>query len=163
EASGGYANGQIGLFAGAVALVLLLAVANVATLVLVRTSAREHELSVRAALGAGRRRLARLVVTECITLTGLAGITGLGIAVFALKAVGLVAPGLPRLREVAFDASGVGFAAAATLAACVLVSVVPLVSLFAGGSSPRGALPGSPRGVGAGGRPGRPRRAAVGS
>ena len=161
EAIVGYANGQIGLFAGAVALVLLLAVANVATLVLVRTSAREHELSVRAALGAGRRRLARLVVTECITLTGLAGITGLGIAVFALKAVGLVAPGLPRLREVAFDASGVGFAAAATLAACVLVSVVPLVSLFAGGSSLSATLAGSPGRVGSGRRAGALRGALV--
>src|SRR2546425_4216810 len=127
------------------------AVANVATLVLVRTSAREHELSVRAALGAGRRRLARLVVTECIMLVGLAGIAGLGLGVFALKAVGLVAPGLPRLAEVAFDASGVGFAAAATLAAGVLVSVGPLVSLFAGGAAPRAPPPGAARRGGGGG------------
>jgi len=157
----GYANGQIGLFAGAVALVLLLAVANVATLVLVRTSAREHELSVRAALGAGRRRLARLVVTECIMLVGLAGIAGLGLAVFALQAVGLVAPGLPRLAEVAFDASGLGFAAAATLAAGVLVSVVPLVSLFTGGSSLSATLAGSPARAGSGRRAGALRGALV--
>jgi predicted permease len=161
EAIVGYANGQIGLFAGGVGLVLLLAIANVATLVLVRTSAREHELSVRAALGAGRRRLARLVVTECITLTGLAGITGLGLAVFALKAVGLVAPGLPRLREVSFDAGGVAFAAAATLVAGVLVSVVPLVSLFTGGSSLSATLAGSPARAGSGRRAGALRGALV--
>ena len=54
----GQVGGRLGLFAGAVALVLLVAIANVATLVLVRASAREQELSVRAALGATRRRVA---------------------------------------------------------------------------------------------------------
>src|SRR5205823_7249464 len=152
EAIVGWATSQIELFAGAVGLVLLLAIANVATLVLVRTSAREHELSVRAALGAGRRRLARLIVTECLTLTALAGAAGLTIAAVAVKGVGVVAPGLPRLREVAFDTSGVAFAAIATLVAGVLVSVAPLVSLFAGGSSLAATLGGSPVRAGPGRR-----------
>src|SRR2546426_503845 len=135
-----------------VGLVLLLAIANVATLVLVRTSAREHELSVRAALGAGRRRLAWLIVTECLTLTAIAGAAALTIAAVALKGVGGVAPGLPRLREVAFDTSGVVFGAIATLLAGVLVSVVPLVSLFTGGSTLAATLGGSPPRAGSGRR-----------
>ena len=151
EAIVGPATGQIGLFAGAVGLVLRLAIANVATLVLVRASAREHELSVRAALGARRRRLARLVVTECITVTALAGLFGLAIAAFALEAVGLLAPGLPRLAEVAFGASGIVFAGAATLVAAVLVSAVLLVSLFTGGVS-LASLGGSPARTGPGRR-----------
>ena len=69
-------------------LVLLLAVANVATLMLVRTSAREHELSVRSALGAGRHRLARLIVTEALVLTALGGLVGLGLAALSLRVVG---------------------------------------------------------------------------
>src|SRR5207237_7186707 len=68
EAIVGPATGQIGLFAGAVGRVLLLAIANVATLALARTSAREHGLSVRAARGPGRRRPARLIVADSLTL-----------------------------------------------------------------------------------------------
>src|SRR6266702_1247733 len=139
-------------FAGVVWPVLLLAIANVATLALVRTSAREHELSVRAALGAGRRRLAWLIVTECLTLTAIAGAVGVTSAAVALKGVGGVAPGLPRLREVAFETSGVAFAAIATLVAGVLVSVAPFVSLFAGGSSLAATLGGSPARAGPGRR-----------
>ena len=152
EAIVGPATGQIGLFAGAVGLVLLLAIANVATLALVRTSGREHELSVRAALGAGRRRLAWLIVTECLTLTAIAGAVGVTSAAVALKGVGGVAPGLPRLREVAFETSGVAFAAIATLVAGVLVSVAPFVSLFTGGSSLAATLGGSPARAGPGRR-----------
>jgi putative ABC transport system permease protein len=103
----GRANRQVGLFAGAVALVLLLAVANVATLMLVRTSAREQELAVRAALGASRRRIAQLILIECLTLTALAGVAGLGLGALALKATALVAPDLPRLGEVGLGLTGV--------------------------------------------------------
>src|SRR5256712_615162 len=73
EAIVGYANGQIGLFAGAVALVLLLAAPNVGTHGLVRSSPREHELSVAAALRAGRRRPPRLAVAERTPAPALVG------------------------------------------------------------------------------------------
>ena len=131
----GGANRQVGLFAGAVGLVLLLAVANVATLMLVRASAREHELLVRSALGAGRHRLARLIVTEGMVLTVLAGVAGVAIAALSLRVVGLVAPNLPRLSEVALDSGSLAFAAAASLAAGVLITLAPLSSVLASVSS----------------------------
>jgi predicted permease len=125
----GRATRQLTLFAGAVALVLLLAVANVATLLLVRSSARQQEFAVRDALGAGRHRIARLVFTECATLIALAGMVGLGLAALALNLVGLVAPGLPRLAEIALDGRSVAFALATTAACGLLASLAPLSSL----------------------------------
>lgn len=148
----GNADRQVGLFTGAVMLVLLLATANVATLMLVRTSAREHELAVRAALGAGRQRLVRLLVTECVTLTALAGTAGLVLAYVALKFVSLVAPNLPRLSEVALDARGVAFAIVSALVAGVLVSIAPVSSVLARGTAASSGLVGSPSRTGAGRR-----------
>jgi putative ABC transport system permease protein len=158
----GGADGQVGLFAGAVGLVLLLAVANVATLMLVRTSAREHELSVRSALGAGRHRLARLIVTEGLVLTALGGLLALGIAALSLRAVALVAPNLPRLEEVRLDRSSLAFALLASVASGVLISLAPLSSVLAGASSVgSSALASSPARSGTGRRANRIRGALV--
>jgi predicted permease len=148
----GGASRQVGLFAGAVGLVLLLAVANVATLMLVRASAREHELSVRTALGAGRHRLARLVVTEALVLTVLTGLVGVGLAALSLQVVALVAPNLPRLVEVALDPAGVAFAVTAALVAGVLISLAPLSSVLASASSVGSSLAASPARTGTGRR-----------
>ncbi|MES2179584.1 MAG: ABC transporter permease [Gemmatimonadota bacterium] len=148
----GSSDRQVGLFAGAVALVLLLAIANVATLMLVRTSAREHELSVRTALGAGRIRIVRLIVSECLALTVLAGSMGLGLAAVCLKIVALVAPNLPRLSEVALHGSGVVFAVTVSVVAGVLVSLAPVSSVLAGSGSGTAGLVGSPSRAGAGRR-----------
>ena len=70
----GPANKQVGLFAAGVGLVFLVAVANVAMLMLVRGSQRQQELAVRGALGAGTSRLARLLITESLVLTCIAGV-----------------------------------------------------------------------------------------
>ena len=148
----GAANRQVGLFAGGVGLVLLLAVANVATLMLVRSSAREHELSVRAALGAGRHRLARLIVTEALVLTLLTGMVGVGLAALSLQVVALVAPNLPRLVEVALGPGSVAFAVMAALIAGVLISLAPLSSVLASASSVGSSLVASPARSGTGRR-----------
>lgn len=128
----GPADTPMGLFAAAVALVLLVAIANVATLVLVRASAREHELAMRAALGASRGRIARLLLTECLALTLLAGLAGIGIARAGIALLGSLAPALPRLQEIALGGRSVAFAAAAVLASGILISLSPAWGVLSG-------------------------------
>ena len=128
----GRARGQLRLFAGAVALVLLVAIANVATLMLVRAAGREHELSVRAALGASRLRLARLVVTEALVVTALATVLAVGCAALGLQLVSAIAPGLPRAREIAFDPRIVFLALSLGVASGLLVSVSPVAAVLGG-------------------------------
>lgn len=135
EAVVGGADRPVKLFAAAVVLVLLVAIANVATLLLVRATARQHELSVRAALGASPGRLGRMVVTECALLTVLAGFTGLGVAALCLRGVGLVAPNLPRLAEVALDARCIGSLAIIAAISGLLVSISPVSAVMAGQST----------------------------
>jgi predicted permease len=133
----GRANRGINLFAVAVGLVLLIAIANVATLMLVRASTRERELAVRAALGATRKRLVQLVITESLVLTFLAGVLALVVAAIALRVTGKLVPNLPRLLEVGLEARAVGFALAAAVVSGVLVGLAP-VSLVPGGGTASG-------------------------
>jgi putative ABC transport system permease protein len=126
------AKHQLQLFTGAVVLVLLVAIANVATLLLVRMSARSHELSVRATLGASRPRLARLVLTESLALTVLSAGVGLGVAALGLKLVSVIAPNLPRAEEIALTGRGVLIAAALGLISGVLVSLSPIAAVLGG-------------------------------
>ena len=137
----GKADRAVTLFAVAVALVLLVAIANVATLLLVRATSRQHELWVRAALGASRGRLGRLMVVECALLSSLAGLAALAIAAAGLRAVGVVAPALPRLAEVTFDARVVLFVVAASAASGVLVGLPAVAAVLAGRVAAAGTRP----------------------
>jgi putative ABC transport system permease protein len=128
----GRSTGQLSLFAGAVVLVLLVAIANVATLVLVRAAARQHELSVRATLGASRPRLARLVVTESLVLMVAAGVVGFVVAALGLKLVGVIAPELPRAREIALNGGTALVAAALAIISGLLVSISPVAAVLGG-------------------------------
>lgn len=127
---------QLWLFGAAVVLVLLIAVANVATLMLVRAAAREPELALRTALGATRLRLARLVITESLLLTVMAGAAGLGVAALALKLTGVVSPNLPRIEEVGLDARTAGFLLVTTLAAGLLVGLASVSRVMAARAAP---------------------------
>ena len=109
------------LFSMAVGAVLLLACANVAHLLLAQANARRHEMSVRRALGAGRLRLARQVLTESLLLSFAGAGLGVGLAAVALRRLDLFVPGdVPRLDQAALDAPLVVFAVLAAMASAIL-------------------------------------------
>jgi predicted permease len=113
---------------GAVVLVLLIACANVAGLLLVRGEARRRELAVRVALGAGTRRLARLLVTESAVLATFGGVAGVALAALSVHLLRTNAPaGLPRLAETTIDWSIVLFALVVAAVTALLTGMLPLV------------------------------------
>ena len=123
---------QLGLFGGAVALVLLLAIVNVATLVLVRAAAREQELAVRVMLGARRGRVARLLVTENLILTLAAALLGLGIAYGGLRLAVAHLSTMPRIQDASLDWRVIAFGIGAAVLSGILVSLSPVAALRAG-------------------------------
>jgi predicted permease len=113
------------LLMGAAAFVLIISVASVANLVLMRAVRREHELVVRAALGAGVARLRRLVLAENLVLSFLGALLGVAIALGGLRLlVTLVARYSPRAGEIRLDAPVLGFMLALTVVVALLLSFV---------------------------------------
>ena len=111
---------------GAVGFVLLVACANVANLLLARGSARHGELSVRAALGAGRARLIRQLVTESILLGLIGGALGLALAYWSTQALIAARPAdLPRIDEIRLDGTVVLFTLGAALVTSLVFGLVP--------------------------------------
>ena len=125
----GRSTRQVWLFAGGVALVMLLAIVNVATLVLVRTSAREQELAVRVMLGAKRTRVARLLVTENLILTMIAALVGLALAWYGLKLAVSQLATLPRIQDVSLDWRVIALGVGAAFVSAILVSLSPIATL----------------------------------
>ena len=113
-------------FLGAVALLLLVACTNVTNLLVARGAARERELAVRAAVGAGRLALYRLLAVESLMLAAAGGAAGLVVAIWAADLlVALLPGGLPRVHGVAFDARTLAAAAGLTLLAGFASSLLP--------------------------------------
>ncbi len=119
------------ILSGAVGCVLLIACANVANLLLARSTARRRELAVRAALGAGRARLVRQLLAESLLLSGVAGVGGWLLAMAGLR---LLQSGvtdsstIPRLADVSLDPGVALFAIAASLATAVLAGSLPAIA-----------------------------------
>ncbi|HKC58509.1 MAG TPA: ABC transporter permease, partial [Myxococcales bacterium] len=117
------------LFA-AVLLALLIACANVASLLLARGMARQRELAIRAALGGGRGELVRHLLTEAMLLAALGGGLSVLVAPWALSALLAFAPqDMPRLDEVRLDGVVLGFALAASMAAGLLAGLAPALQV----------------------------------
>jgi len=133
---------------GSVALVLLIACANVANLLLTRAAGREKEVAIRAALGAGWQRIARQLLTESILLALLGGACGLLVASASLSAVRVMNPGnIPRLEDISINGAVLTFTFVVSLVSGTLFGLVPVwraikidlhTSLKGGGRSGQG-------------------------
>jgi predicted permease len=111
---------------GTIGIVLLIACANVANLLLVRAEARQRELAVRAALGAGWSRIVGELLVESLALALLGGVLGTAIAAALLKAVVAIGPAsLPRLNEMGMNAETAVFALGISLIAGLLLGLIP--------------------------------------
>ena len=112
---------------GAVSFVLLIACINVANLQLTRAVGRQKEIAIRAALGAGRARLLRQLLTEGLTLAMLGGVLGLLVAIWAMNTMlSLIPPEmLPRAHEVSLDARVLCFALGTSLLTGIVFSLAP--------------------------------------
>ncbi|HEY7878054.1 MAG TPA: ABC transporter permease [Gemmatimonadaceae bacterium] len=122
----GAANRSLELMLGAVGLVLLLVCVNVATLLLVRGSARTHEFALRVALGAGRARVLRQLFAESVVLALAGDIAGLVVARLAMSAiVALGAGSVPRLTSLSVEPRVLGFSLLIATASAVLFGFAP--------------------------------------
>ena len=114
------------LLLGGVVLVLLIACVNVANLMLARGARRAQEFTIRAAVGGGRGRLLRQLLTESLVLAALGGAGGVALTAFALDAIVALMPAdVPRLAEVTVNGRILGFAAGLVLATAAAFGLAP--------------------------------------
>jgi predicted permease len=122
----GDVEGTLLLLMGAVGFVLLIACANVANLLLARSTARTREFALRLALGASRLQIVRQLVTESVLLSLVGGVLGLAITEWGVNAVLAVAPGsVPRIENIGVNASVLLFAFGISITVGIVFGLLP--------------------------------------
>ncbi len=124
------------ILSGSVGLVLLIACSNIGSLLFVRSAQREKEIAVRAALGAGRIRIFRQLVTETLLLSLLGGSAGFMLAYMAIQPLLALSAGkIPRAHEIGIDVPLLGFTLSLSLLVGIFLGLIPVKFLSASGLS----------------------------
>jgi predicted permease len=127
-------GGVLWVLMGTIGLVLLIACANVANLMLVRTQSRQQELAIRSALGADWWQIARELLVESLVLGVVGGAVGAGLALAALRLLQFLHPAnLPRLEQITMDAGSILFTFAISVFAGLLFGLIPAIR-YGGGA-----------------------------
>ncbi|MEE8116728.1 MAG: ABC transporter permease [Gemmatimonadales bacterium] len=125
QLTGGQLRTALWALWGAVGFVLLITCANVANLLLARGAARRKEMAIRAAIGAGRGRLVRLVLAESLVLGALGGMLGTAAALWSLEVLPLGAGSIPRLEQASVDGVVLTFSLGLALVTGVIFGILP--------------------------------------
>lgn len=117
------------MLTAAVSFVLLMAIANVAGLSLARSAGREREIAIRSALGASQVRIVRQLLIESVTLTAIAGLASLFVAIASLRIILSMSPGgVARLDDVRLDPTALGWTIGLSVLSGILVGLVPAIT-----------------------------------
>jgi predicted permease len=117
------------ILTGAVLLVLMISISNVASLMLARATARRREIAIRLSIGAGRGHLVRQLMTESLVLALTGGVFGISLAAWGVTALHRLAPrGIPRLNEIAIDGRVLAFTLVVSIGSAVVFGLAPAMA-----------------------------------